>query len=583
MLWKKKKVPFYTPCQEIPLSHADKWRYLDMTTRHQMKIAANRMLGITILAGICFLLLGVRLFQLTVLNFNGHHFDNSIQTEYILQRHNILDRNGVLLATNMRTYDLSVNPALIKEDVNQVAENISHALVDVSKATVLEALTSSAGFEYIKRNITPKERKDINWLGYYFLTATPVEKRIYPQGRLLSHLLGGVDVDNYGIAGIEKAYDNQLTQEDVQLSIDVSVQEIVYNALTEGIKKFQATGGLAVVMNVENGEILASVSLPDYDPNLRAKKAGKERFNQVSLGTYEFGSIFKLFNVALGLESQTITVSSSFDARKPLKLEGRGVKPIEDYMGQARILTVPEILILSSNIGAAQIGLKIGAPKQRAFFDQLNFYKKLPIPLSERGVPQGIYKKDKWNEVESSRLSYGYGLAVSPLHLIAGVGALVNGGIYYTPTFIKGQNDTQVGVQIISENTSQFMRHMMWAVVNWELKESDPIGLYAVGGKTGSRQSLIDGKYVEGKLRTSFVGVFPMNAPKYAVLVSIEDPKKIADTHRLNTAGWNAKPIGLRIISEIAPYLGVEPVLSWTQPAYITRAIEKSKNWKKEH
>ena len=348
---------------------------------------------------------------------------------------------------------------------------------------------------------------------------------------------------------------------DIQLSMDVSVQEITRNALVQGIEKFKAEGGLALVMDVKNGEILASVSLPDYDPNIPASKGGKERFNQATLGTYEFGSVFKLFNTALGLESKTITVNDVFDASKPLKL--KGAKPIEDYRGQNRPLTVPEILIHSSNIGSAQIGLKIGWEKQKEFFGRFGFYEKLPIALPERAQPQYI-KKEKWNEVESSRLSYGYGISVSPLHLIAGVASLVNGGFYRTPTFIKGGNEGKPETLVISEDTSQKMRHMMWAVVNYELKKDNPAALYAAGGKTGSKQALSNGRYVEGSLRTSFVGVFPMNDPKYIVLVSYDDPKKVKETFMFNTAGWNAKATGLKIIGEIAPYFGIEPITDWT-------------------
>jgi len=583
-MFRKKKVPFYEVCQEIPLNQSDKWRYLDMTTRYQMKKATHRMIFMTIVFSLLFLLLGVRLFQLTVLNFNGHHFDNSVSaTEQTLKRYDILDRNGVVLATNVRTYDLSVNPALVKGDPKEIAHNIAGALTDVKEEDVYKKITSPAGFEYIKRKITPAEYDALKWLGYYFLTALPVEKRIYPQGRLVSHLLGGVDIDNFGVAGIEKAYETQLVQSNVQLSIDVSVQEMVAHALKEGIQKHQAKGGLAMVMDVNNGEVLASVSLPDYDPNLPSGKIGKERFNQATLGTYEFGSIFKLFNTALGLESKTITVASSFDASQPLKLPGRGSRPITDYQGQARTLTVPEILILSSNIGSAQIGLKIGAEKQREFFRQLGFYEKMPLALPERGTPIGIFSKSRWNETESSRLSYGYGLAITPLHLMAGVSSLVNGGLYYTPTFIKGANENQSAVQIISEKTSKIMRHLMWGVIAFNLSENSPVAMYAVGGKTGSRQILENGKYVEGKLRTSFVGAFPMNNPKYLVLVSIDDPKKLKENFKFNTAGWNAKPIGLQIIADIAPYLGVEPIESWTQPEYMTRALDKCKSWKKEH
>ena len=573
-MFKKKVESFYFPCQEIPLKKMDKWRYLDMTTRRQLKIASGRMGFIAFWFLLIYAIIIGRLFYLTVMNYEPRSFKSITQTNYALSRRNILDRNGIILATSLPMWDLSVNPALVRDrpDAFEIAEKIATAL-GMNQEEVFKKITSSSGFEYIKRGIVPAEYDAINWLGYYFLSALPIEKRVYPQGSLIAHLLGGVDIDNIGIAGIEKAYDTTLVDKDVQLSIDVSVQEMTRNALVQGIEKFKAEGGLALVMDINNGEILASVSLPDYDPNIPAGKGGKERFNQATLGTYEFGSVFKLFNTALGLESKTITVNDIFDASKPLKL--KGAKAIEDYRGQNRPLTVPEILIHSSNIGSAQIGLKIGWEKQKEFFGRFGFYEKLPIALPERAQPQYI-KKEKWNEVESSRLSYGYGISVSPLHLIAGVASLVNGGLYHTPTFIKGGNEGKSETRVISEDTSQKMRHMMWAVVNYELKKDNPAALYAACGKTGSKQALEKGRYVEGSLRTSFVGAFPMNDPKYIVLVSYDDPKKVKETFMFNTAGWNAKATGLQIIGEIAPYFGVEPVLEWKQPAYIERAIERS-------
>ncbi|MBO7484165.1 MAG: penicillin-binding protein 2 [Alphaproteobacteria bacterium] len=577
-MFRKKTEAFYFPGQEIPLQKQDKWRYLDMTTRRQLKTAAGRMGFIACCFLSVYALIIGRLFYLTVMHYEPRSLHMETKSNYTLARHNIVDRKGIILATSLPTWDLSVDPMLVKGDPQEIAAKVHSALPDIDEESIYNKITSNAGFKYIKRNLTPKERSAINWLGYHFLAETKGEKRVYPQGNLVAHLLGGVDIDNIGIAGIEKAYDTELLEKDVQLSIDTSVQEMTRTALVKGIEKFKAQGGLAVVMDIKTGEILSSVSLPDYNPNVPAGKAGKERFNQATLGTYEFGSVFKLFNTALGLDSKIIKIDDIFDASKPLKL--KGAKAIEDYRGQNRPLTVTEILIHSSNIGSAQIGLKIGWENQKEFFGRFGFYEKLPIALPERGQPQYI-KKEKWNEVESSRLAYGYGISVTPLHLIAGVAALVNGGVYHAPTFIKGGNEGKTEMRVISEDTSKKMRHMMWSVVNWDLPDNAPIAAYAVGGKTGSRQTLVNGRYVEGSLRTSFVGVFPMTDPKYIVLVSYDDPKKVKETKMFNTAGWNAKATGLQIIEEIAPYFGIKPITELKQPGYIERALERSLAHKK--
>ena len=224
MFLKRKKVPFYEPCQEIPLKKLDKWRYFDMSTRVQLKSAASRVLFVGTVFGLLFCVIIGRLFQLTVMDYHGRDYTKPMGSSYALTRNNILDRNGVLLASSMPSTDLSVNPAIVKGDPKEVAHNIASALNNVDEKDVYSAITSSAGFKYIKRKLSPAERNNINWLGYPFLSEFPGEYRTYPHRNLVSHILGGVDIDNVGIAGIEKAYDSQLMNQNVTLSIDVSVQ-----------------------------------------------------------------------------------------------------------------------------------------------------------------------------------------------------------------------------------------------------------------------------------------------------------------------------------------------------------------------
>ena len=237
-MFKKKLDPFYFPCQEIPLRKMDKWRYLDMTTRRQLKIASGRMSFIAFWFLLAYAVIIGRLFYLTVMNYEGRSFGiQGTQTNYTLARHNIVDRNGIILATSLPTVDLSVDPALVKGDPQEVAQKIHSALPDIDTEIIYNKITANAGFKYIKRNLTPKERSAINWLGYYFLAETKGEKRVYPQGSLIAHLLGGVDIDKIGISGIEKVYDAELMDKDVQLSIDISVQEMTRNALVQGIEE----------------------------------------------------------------------------------------------------------------------------------------------------------------------------------------------------------------------------------------------------------------------------------------------------------------------------------------------------------
>lgn len=575
----KKKETFYYPGREIPHTALDKYRCLDGATMVALQKARSRITLIMVVLSICFIVILCRLFQLTIVNYQSRQFVPSVlKTDFELKRKNIVDRNGILLATSLPTVDLSINPNMVKNP-SEVARRLSETLPDVSYETILRRIDQGGSFRYIKRNLTPAERSKVNWLGYYFLTETPGEKRVYPQRNLFSHLIGSVDIDNNGVAGLEKSYNTALGKDDLKLSVDMAVQEMARTGLEKGIEKFSAKGGAAIVMDVRTAEILAMVSLPDYTPNLSLKLTKEQQFNKASLGVYEFGSVFKLFNTAMALENKDVTVWDTFDASEPIKI---GRKRIEDYRGQNRPLTVPEILMHSSNIGTVQIAQKSGYKKQRDFLKSLGFYKALPIALPERGgvlVP----RQNKWADITSANVAFGYGISVSPLHLISGVAALVNGGYYRVPTFIKDGNKGRPEFQVISKDTSDKMRHMMWAVVNWDMSDKNPVAKYAVGGKTGSANLIENGKYVKGSLRTTFVGAFPMNDPKYIVMVVLENPKGIKETWNFNTAGWNAKPVGLEIIAQIAPHLGVKPVEDYTPPKYVQRAIEISKEHKKKH
>lgn len=575
----KRKETFYYPGQEIEQTAMDKYRCLDGATMVALKKARNRISLILVALTMCFCIIIGKLFYLTVMNYEPRQFVPSVlKTNFELARKNIVDRHGHILATSLPTVDLSVNPAMIKGDKKEVASNIVKALPDLKYDDVLRRLNSGGTFRYIKRNLTPAERNAINWLGYYFLSETPGEKRAYPQRNLFSHLVGSVDIDGNGIAGLERAYNTALKEQDIELSVDLAVQEAARRALDKGIEKYGANGGAAIVMDVNSAEVLAMVSLPDYTPNLSLKLTPEQQFNKASLGIYEFGSVFKLFNTAMALEYKDITPWDVFDASEPIKI---GRKRIEDYRGQERPLMVAEVLMHSSNIGTVQIAQKSGYKKQQEFLKRFGFYRALPIALPERGgvlVPGD----KKWADITSANVAFGYGISVSPLHLIAGVSALANGGYYRVPTFLKDGNKGRPEVQVMSQKTSEQLRPMMWAVVNWDLKKNHPVAKYAVGGKTGSANLIENGKYVKGKLRTTFVGVFPMNAPKYAVLVVLEDPKGIKETWNFNTAGWNAKPIALEIIANIAPHFGIQPIEEYTLPAYVQKAIDITNEAKKK-
>lgn len=576
MIFRKKKEVFYYTGMEVPQTSLDKYKCLDATTRGVLEKARGRISVVMFVFAVCFIFITGRLFHLSVMNYQSRQFVPSVlKTDVDFARYNIEDRNGMILATSVPTKDLSVNPQKVKEkDRAEAVKELAKIFTDIPEEEIRQKLTANARFRYIKRNITPIEQQEINKRGYYFLQETDNEKRVYPQGNLFSHLLGNVDIDNHGIAGLEKAYDTVLQEKNLTLSLDLSVQEIVHKTLAEEIQHFKAEGGLSIVMDVNTAEVLASVSLPDYNPNLPVPEKDKETlFNKTTLGAYEFGSIFKLFNTAMALDSGVIKPTDSYDATRPFNI---GRKSIQDFRGQNRPLLVPEILIHSSNLGSARIALKAGYQRQREFLGRLGFYKPLPILLPERTRTQ-FPRAKKWADITVATTSYGYGVSVSPLHLISAISALVNGGYYRIPTFLKGGNTGKPEYQVVSEKTSDMIRHMMWGVINWKIKPKDLGYGYNIGGKTGTANLIRNGKYTEGSSRTTFVGVFPMNDPKYAVMVTLENPKKLKETYGFNNAGWNAKPTGMKIIEQIAPYLGIAPGEQWEQPAYMRRAIEISR------
>jgi len=577
---KNQTTPFYQPCREIPLPKREKDRYVDATTQRVLKVANRRIcMACAFFIVLLCVILG-RLFCLTVLDYKSST-PRSLRLggEENLSRYNIVDRNGTVLATTLTSWDISVNPTKVKNP-EEVAHQLAEKLEGVSEQELLEKLQSDSNFKYIKRGATPNELEAVNWLGYHFLTYEVVDKRAYPQGSLFSHILGGVNIDNVGISGIEKSFDNELQSHEVQLSLDASVQEMVRTALQNGIQKYKAEGGLGMVMDIHTGEILASVSLPDYDPEKPAGKDELERFNMPTLGVYEFGSVFKLFNTAMALENKVVKVTDIIDATHPLKI---GKKTMEDFHGQKRPLSVAEVLIHSSNVGSAKIALEAGYEKQREFLKKFNLFEKLPIPLPERGMP--LYNtKDKWADIETANVSFGYGIAVTPLHLIAGVAALTNGGFYNVPTFIKDGNKDKPMVQVLDSQISEQLRHMMWAVVNWDPWTKNPAKHYAVGGKTGTANMKDGHSYNTNKVRTTFVGIFPVTEPKYIVQITLLNPKGIKETSMYNNAGWNAKTVGLNLINELAPYLNVSPVMDYQPPEFVQKAIETSliKNGRKK-
>lgn len=557
---KRKNTVSYTPGQEIYLSSGNfGWETEDDAVnlcRKRIHIIIATFIAI-------YAIIVARIFCVCLVNGIQFHQDNityyrpRIRGVSPVQRANITDRNGVIVATNLPTVNLITHPHKITNP-QAIAEKLAEVFPETSYDDFLHILTRKSKFAYIKRNITPQQQARVNALGFPELEFEPSEIRVYPQKELLAHVLGNTDIDNEGIAGLEKSLNNRLnySTKDLRLTIDLGVQYAVRDELVKAKEKFMAERATAIVMNINTSEIIALSSVPDYDLNKRDFKDPDVKFNFATLGVYEAGSVFKVFNTALGLDSGKIKITDSFDATKPLKM---GWHKITDYRVPAKWLTVGETLIYSSNIASALMALRVGKKLQIQFFKNLGFFDKIEnLEIYEKGRP--LHRSERsWQDDTVATAAYGYGISVTPLHILTAFSAMLNGGLYTPPTLIEEPTGRKTR-RVISTQTSMDMRKLLRDVVIYGSGKNANIAGYEVAGKTGSANKLDkNGRYIQGQNITSFVSAFPVSDPKYAVMVIIDYPKPLKETYGFVTSGWNSVPTGGKIITRIAPQLNIRP------------------------
>ncbi|MCF8479531.1 MAG: penicillin-binding protein 2 [Rhodospirillum sp.] len=559
-LFQSRRNRFVYPGAEIRSSTGGSPARLDGENHRIVEMGRTRLMVAACLFGLAFTVIGGRLVELMALGEPGEPpvatlADEPLETR--MARADIVDRDGLVLATNLPTVHLYADTRAIPEKDRLRAIGLLPTLFpELTTEELNNKLVPGKAFVNLRYNLTPIEQQAVNDLGIPGLNFERAERRVYPAGRLVAHVVGATDVDGNGIAGLEKAFDARLTGEDIplRLSLDLRVQHVAHRALSDSIDHFKAVGGTALVMDVNTAEVLALVSLPDYEPEKIGSTGEDARFNQATLGVFEMGSTFKLFNSALGLENG-MQLTDSFDARHPIQIGGF---TIHDFHAKGTWLTLPEILQYSSNIGSARLATTVGTEKQRAFLERLGLLDPVPFELPEVGRP---LVPNPWREINTMTIAYGHGLAVTPLQTITAVSALVNGGLLRPPTLLRrAPRDIPPGKQVISAENSGKMRALMRLVVESGSGRNADVKGYYVGGKTGSADKLSKvGGYSNTAVRTSFIAVFPMTDPKYVVLVMLDDPKAVPGTSNLRTAGWNATPTAGRIVAEIAPILGVAP------------------------
>jgi cell division protein FtsI (penicillin-binding protein 3) len=474
----------------------------------------------------------------------------SIQSE----RGDIVDRNGVVLATSVPVMSAFLNPHLLL-DTSEAARKIVSALPEFKYEELKEKLDADKSFLWIKRGLSPREHFLVNRLGIPGLEFQAEERRIYPQGATGAHIVGYSSIDNSGLAGVERYFDQRLQSgEAVQLSIDLRLQRLVEDELAKAVKKFSAIGATAVVMDATNGEVLAMSSLPTYDANKAKTITSEALFNRATLGVYEQGSTFKIFNTAMALDTGKIGLSSVFDATSPIRIDRF---TINDDHAQRRPLNVAETFKFSSNIASAKMAVEVMGPEgQRAFFDKIGFLKPLNTQLPELAAP--LWPRH-WVKINTMTIAFGHGISVTPLHLATGAAAMVNGGVLYQPSFVKRTAASDPGRRVIQTKTSQMMRQLLRLnVVEGTGKNADVKG-YDVGGKTGTAEKPSRGGYRQKALISSFVGMFPMAEPKFLIVVSLDEPKGLPETGGYATGGWVAAPSVKMIIENIISLYGILP------------------------
>ncbi|WP_082766301.1 peptidoglycan D,D-transpeptidase FtsI family protein [Paramesorhizobium deserti] len=486
----------------------------------------------------------------------------------LASRPDILDRNGEVLATDIKTASLFAEPRRII-DPDETIELLSTVLPDLDWEQTYRKLKSGAGFVWMKRGLTPRQQSQIMALGIPGVGFRTEKSRFYPGGPTASHILGLVNIDNQGIAGMEKYLDSQgLTDlqstglafqqglEPVRLSIDLRVQHVVRDELVQAMQRYRAIAAGAVVLNVKTGEVMAMASVPDFDPNNPVHALDKDRLNRMSAGTYEMGSTIKSFTTAMALDSGKFTLQSKLDASRPLVI---GRQTIRDFHGKGRVLTLPEVFIYSSNIGSGREADAVGIEGHRAFLKKIGLLDRMQTELPEVARP---VEPRVWKKVHSMTIAFGHGMMTTPLQTAVGAAALMNGGKLIQPTFLPRTEEqaAEVAKQVIHPQVSADMRYL------YRLNATAPGGSgkratvpgYRVGGKTGTAEKVVNGRYSKDVRFNAFLAAFPMDDPTYIVLTIIDEPKP-EEGKASATAGLNAAPMVANIIRRSASFLGVKP------------------------
>jgi cell division protein FtsI (penicillin-binding protein 3) len=517
------------------------------------------MFGMLVYAGVI-AIIALRILWLAA--FGDHAGRKEGLTALIPVRGDSVDRDGEPLARTIDAWTIAVHPTKVIGDKLALAQKLAQLMPEHSAEDYFGMLRSGKPFFYLRRRASPSLVEAVNALGEPGLAIDREPDRLYPQTTLAAHVLGFTDIDGHGAAGVERAFDKYLSDpatrgQPLQLSISSKIQQALEHELGAALQEFSAIGAAGVVMDVHTGEVLAMTSLPTINPNTPGQGTPEQHFNRATLGVFELGSTFKPFTVAMAMDSGVIkSMGQIYNCPNELHVYGHTVHDTHPF---GRACTVSEIMMESSNIGTAQIADQVGTERQKAWLKKMGFLDRVEIELKERG--RALNPGSRWGPFETMTIGFGQGIAVAPLQLAMGYATLFDDGVYHAPTILKRgpNNPLPPGRRVFSEETSYKMRALLRLVVmKGTGRKADAPG-YRIGGKTGTAQKLINGRYSNTINITSFAGVFPMDDPRYVIVVMLDEPKATKDTYGFTTAGWNVAPVVSRTVSRIAPMLGVAP------------------------
>ncbi|MBN9258406.1 MULTISPECIES: penicillin-binding protein 2 [unclassified Mesorhizobium] len=506
--------------------------------------------------------------RLVYLGFQNPDNNGGPQSRVTASRPDIVDRNGEVLATDIKTASLFAEPRRIV-DADEAIERLSTVLPEIDYEQTYRKLKSGAGFVWLQRQLTPKQQADILALGIPGLGFRTEKRRFYPSGETSSYIVGLTNIDNQGISGMEKYIDEQGLSDlqasglaiardlkPVKLSIDLRVQHVVRDEIAAGLERYKALGAGAVVLNIKTGEVIAMASVPDFDPNNPYNAQEKDRLNRMSAGLYEMGSTFKSFTSAMALDSGKATMNSRFDASHPIRV---GHQAIHDFHGKNRVLSLPEVFLYSSNIGSAREAELVGIDGHREFLHRLGILDRMQTELPEVARPT---EPKVWKQVNSFTIAFGHGVSTTPLQAAVGCAALMQGYLL-PPTFLvrSEQEAMAVAKKVVSDKTVEGMRYLYSLNAEKGSARNARVPGYRVGGKTGTAEKVINGRYSKDLNFNTFVAAFPMDDPQFLVF-TIADAPHPEKPGMTDVAANNAGVMAGNIIARSAAMLGVKPDFS---------------------